>query len=198
MIESTTIGEYLSALGSKSATPGGGAVAALSGAQAAALLEMVCNLTRGNDAQIAAIRVRTADARRRFLELANEDMQCFDRVMSAWKLPPGERDTTMQPALKGAAIPPLGMIALAISLVDDAAALAEIGNKNLLTDVGVAVCLIQATVQSAGLNVLVNLQSITDAEFNREARSALSSAQEQLPGLVKLGAEIEQHFGSDQ
>ena len=198
MIERTTIGDYLTALGSKAATPGGGAAAALSGAQAAALMEMVCNLTKGNDERVAAIRVQAAAARKRFLELGDEDMQCFAQVMSAWKLPAGERDSVMQPALKGAAIPPLGMIALAISLVDDAATLAEIGNKNLLTDVGVAAYLIQATIQSAGLNVLVNLQSITDAGFDREARAALSSAHAQLPGLVKLAAEIEQHFGIDQ
>ena len=46
-IKDQTIEYFLNELASKSATPGGGSAAALMGAQGAALVSMVCNLTIG-------------------------------------------------------------------------------------------------------------------------------------------------------
>ena len=46
-IKENSIQIFLDQLASRSATPGGGSVAALMGAQSAALISMVCNLTIG-------------------------------------------------------------------------------------------------------------------------------------------------------
>ena len=46
-IAAETVKGFLDALASDAPTPGGGAVAALSGATGAALISMVCNLTIG-------------------------------------------------------------------------------------------------------------------------------------------------------
>lgn len=47
MLTAMTVQEFVSELASGSATPGGGSAAGLAGAQGAALLSMVCNLTIG-------------------------------------------------------------------------------------------------------------------------------------------------------
>jgi methenyltetrahydrofolate cyclohydrolase len=49
-VEGESIGGWLDALASSAPAPGGGAAAALEAAMAAALLEMVCNLTIGKPA----------------------------------------------------------------------------------------------------------------------------------------------------
>jgi formiminotetrahydrofolate cyclodeaminase len=46
-IKDQKVSEFLDNLAAKSPTPGGGAVAALTGAMAASLTEMACNLTIG-------------------------------------------------------------------------------------------------------------------------------------------------------
>ena len=46
--QNMTINEYLTVLGSTAPAPGGGAAAALTGAQACALAEMVCRFTENN------------------------------------------------------------------------------------------------------------------------------------------------------
>ena len=97
---------YLDKLSSSAATPGGGAVAALTGAQAAALISMVCNLTKSktkraasnsadddandkpNDQakEIQAINKRAEQARAQFDQLADDDIEGFTAVMTAYKI----------------------------------------------------------------------------------------------------------------
>jgi formiminotetrahydrofolate cyclodeaminase len=90
---------YLDKLSSSAATPGGGAVAAVTGAQAAALISMVCNLTKGKTKEsasdsaealkkeIQAINNRAEQARGQFDQLADDDIEGFNQVMAAYKLP---------------------------------------------------------------------------------------------------------------
>ena len=81
-----TIESYLDSLASREPTPGGGAVVALMGAQAAALLSMSMRVTAKTD---EAEQLSSAlDARRRqLLELAEADAAAFASVMLAYKLP---------------------------------------------------------------------------------------------------------------
>lgn len=207
---------YLDKLSSSAATPGGGAVAALTGAQAAALISMVCNLTKSktkraasnsadddandkpNDQakEIQAINKRAEQARAQFDQLADDDIEGFTAVMTAYKMPksnPQERSdqhTTLQDALKHAAQAPLQSATLASSLAQDIQRLSEIGNKNLITDVGIAALLIPATVQAARMNVLINLSSMQDEQFIKNALAALESATSQASPLTKLADSI--------
>ena len=191
MIEQSGLVDYLDALASKAGTPGGGAAAGITGAQACALMEMVCRLTRGQDKVIAPILAGADAARARFLDLASHDMEKFNDVMTAWRAPDGERQSRLQPALKAAAEVPLEMIAEAVALIDDLGQLSSIGNQNLVTDTGIAALLLEATIRSSRLNVLINLKSIDDVNFVNDANAALEDASRQLPKLEKIRVDID-------
>jgi formiminotetrahydrofolate cyclodeaminase len=157
-IDSLVIGAYLEELASKAPTPGGGAAAGVSGAQGAALMEMVCNLTKDQEGEISAIATRAGSARQAFLALAQRDMECFNAVMAAYRKPTSERDEHLGPALTEAAQVPLATIDECTRLIEPLERLAEIGNQNLVTDIGIAALLLEGAIRSSRLNVLIKLR----------------------------------------
>jgi len=96
-IVSMKIDGFLSELSSNSPAPGGGSVAALSGALGAALSSMVCNLTVGKE-KYADVQNEIKDAlkkseqlRKDLIKLIDEDTEAFNSVMKAFKMPSNPR-----------------------------------------------------------------------------------------------------------
>jgi methenyltetrahydrofolate cyclohydrolase len=185
-VAGSRIDVYLAALASAAATPGGGAAAGLTAAQAAALLAMVCNLSRGRRyaavaEDVEAIHDDCVALRDQLLALADADAAAFGRLMAAQRLPhdSGEERTqrtfATQHALKEAAAVPLQLLERAAALLPHANRLATIGNPNLITDIGVALHLIEAAAQSARLNVLINTRTISDTTFVTTAQQKLEA-----------------------
>jgi methenyltetrahydrofolate cyclohydrolase len=176
------VGAWLDELGSAAPAPGGGAVAALSTATAAALVEMVGNLTAGRAAfaeheeQVTAVRDGAHRLRRRALEQVDEDAAAFRALMAAFRLPrqTGEervRQATIQDATRQAAEVPLAVAATAAQVIALAAQLPGRSNPNVLSDVGVAAVTAAAAIEAAAVNVDVNLASLADPE----AKAALTA-----------------------
>lgn len=180
MIASTQLDEYTQNLGAKTPTPGGGAAAAVTGAQSAALAEMVCNFTKENELDIVAILHRSQQIRQSMLEFGDQDIASFDALMASYKLPKitideaAKRKETIQSCLIAAANVPLNMIKAIHKFVPDIQYLAKFGNQNLVTDVGISACLAQATLSSSRFNVLINLRQIRHPAFREKALSTLS------------------------
>jgi methenyltetrahydrofolate cyclohydrolase len=88
-----SIKSYLEEISSNSPTPGGGNVAAFSGALACSLGVMVCNLTAGKkkyadvEEEILSVREKLSLKQDEFIRLAGEDNAAFENVMNAFKLP---------------------------------------------------------------------------------------------------------------
>ena len=170
------VGAWLDELGSAAPAPGGGAVAAMSTATAAALVEMVGNLTVGRPAyadheeQVTAVRDAAHVLRRRALEQLDEDATAFRALMAAYRLPrqTGEeqaaRQTAIQAATRRAAAVPLDVAATAAEVIELAGQLPGRSNPNVLSDVGVAAVTAAAAIEAAAVNVDVNLASLADAE----------------------------------
>src|SRR4051794_4665794 len=104
----TTIDTFLRATAAKQPTPGGGSVAALAGALAAAIGEMVINYSVGKkglelyqeDLQQAESELRTA--REILLTLMGEDQSAYAELTATRKLPEGpDRDVQFAEALTG-------------------------------------------------------------------------------------------------
>jgi len=184
-IAAQTVEGFLDALASDAPAPGGGAAAALSAAMGAALVSMVCNLTVGRERYQAHEEVMRAalaeadDLRTRALALASADGDAFGAVGAAYALPrktdeeKAARGARVQEALKGAAGPPMGAVAVAARVVELCAEIVHKGNPNVVSDVGVAALSACAALDGAALNVRVNLTLIRDEVFTRETAQEL-------------------------
>jgi len=184
-----TLREYQAALASSSPTPGGGTAAAVALGQASALSIMVCDLTLGRDkwkdgwaiaeeVQLLAIPLLSQSG-----DLAKADSDAFDEVMASFSMPKetdddkqARREAIRQTTL-GAAAVPFETAQHAMNLLMKLPSLAEHGNANAITDVGVASLLASAAAKGALFNVEINLQSLPE-EMGLELRQQLPSMKE--------------------
>lgn len=168
--------QWLSDLASDSPTPGGGGASALSAAASAALISMVCNLSIGRPRyaeheQLLTGVLRQATERRELaLSLAAADAEVFQTVLAAYKLPRGtepeqrERAQAIQSALAAAAEVPLRVAAVAADLIRLTGDISGRSNHSVLSDVAVAAVLARAALDSAVVNVEVNLAGLDEGE----------------------------------
>ncbi len=190
-----TLQQFLQELSSASPTPGGGSVAALSGAMAAALVSMVGRLTLGKkkyaavQAEMAEL-VAQADALRQTLtDLLQADVEAFGRVSAAYKMP---KETTDEQALRAAAIQeslrqatetPWQVAQACAETLDLCRPAADKGNRSAVSDAGVAALMAEAGLRSAALNILINLKSIEDRAFCADMQARLDSLLKNRPAL---------------
>jgi formiminotetrahydrofolate cyclodeaminase len=179
----TSVREFLDELASKSPTPGGGAVAALSGAMAAGLITMVCDLTSGKpqyaefEAEAQALRERAEALRAELQQLAQADVDVFNHLSAAYKLPrtteadAASRRAAIQKVTRQATEIPLRVARAATALLPLCTPVARHGNRTAVSDVGVAALLVQSAVLAALLNVETNLVALEDQIFVRQTRA---------------------------
>lgn len=176
-IKDMAIEPFLEALASNAATPGGGSAAAIIGAQGAALVSMVCNLTIGKkkyadvEDEMKHLLGKSESLRRRLTAMIEDDVQAFDKVMGAYGLPKEtdadkeKREAAIQAALKQATDVPLRCAQAAREVIDLAVVASDKGNLNVISDAGVAVLAGYAALRSAALNVIINAKMISDRAF---------------------------------
>src|SRR5436309_3232532 len=166
----TTIDDFLHATAAKQPTPGGGSVAALAGALAAAIGEMVINYSLGKkglevyqeDSHLAESELRTA--REMLLTLMGEDQSAYGALTATRKLPEGpDRDVQFADALTASIRTPQSMAATAIAILQICQRVADFVNWYLLSDLAVCAELALATARCAAYNVRVNLPDLADA-----------------------------------
>ncbi|MBP1658494.1 MAG: methenyl tetrahydrofolate cyclohydrolase [Bacteroidetes bacterium] len=172
-----TIHAFLDELASSSPAPGGGSVAALSGALGSALTSMVCNLTIGKkkyadvDEEMKKVLGQAEHLREQFTELVERDTHAFNKVMEAFALP---KETDPQKALRAAAIReatkeatlvPLEVMKHCIDALALAQTVAAKGNANSVSDAGVSAIMLHAALEAAALNVRINLKRLNDPDF---------------------------------
>ncbi|MFD3156180.1 cyclodeaminase/cyclohydrolase family protein [Haloimpatiens sp. FM7330] len=177
------INEFVEELSSKSPAPGGGSVAALCASLSSALGSMVFNLTVGkkmfneydeNTKQLVQVSLDKAiHDKDEFLRLMNEDTKCFLELMKAFKLPKENdedkkiRSEKIQKGYKKALQVPLEVAEKGFNIYEYLMVACEYGNKNAISDAGVAALLVQTAIESAILNVKINLSTIKDKEYKK-------------------------------
>jgi len=197
-----TVSAYTKRLAGSEPTPGGGSAAALTGALAAASAAMVGSFTVGKkkyaevEAEVARLLEQLQSLRERLLELTDADAEAYVQVGAAYGLPretdeeKAARKAAIQEALKAAAQVPLGVVEAAAEVAKLLPELAEKGNPNLLSDVGVAAILAQAAFEAARLNVEVNLAGISDEGYVAEARGTVAAAEEKMAVAGQVAEEV--------
>ncbi len=188
---------FMDKLASKSPEPGGGSVAALTGALGAALVSMVSNLTLGKDKykdvqpQIEQLLKESEKLRDEMQGLIQKDTEAYGALSVVYKMPKNTDDekaaraSKMQEALKEACKVPfeIGLKSLDVARLAERAA--AIGNVAAVSDAGVAVLLAQACAQSAALNVKININSIKDESYNKETWARMQDVLAKVAALEK-------------
>jgi methenyltetrahydrofolate cyclohydrolase len=179
------IGSWLDELASAAPAPGGGAAAAMLAAVGAGLIEMVCNLTIGkpryaeHEELMRTALISATELRLSAGQLAAEDAAAFGAVSQAYRRPKSSdeekaaRAQAIQAALVEAADVPLRVAAVAAEVIGLSDRILAGSNVNVISDVAVAASAGRAALDSAVINVEINLSAMSDATGRAALRSDL-------------------------
>lgn len=203
-----TLDGFLTALASAAPAPGGGAAAAVQVALGAALVSMVANLTIGkpryaeHEPTMLAARAEADELRAQALRLADDDAAAFTAVTDAYRMPKdteaakAERGAAIQAALVGAADVPLRTAAAAAAVVELCRRILPGANVNVLSDVAVAAASARAALESATINVRINLASMTDPATRTRTAAELDKHLSSTSGAAEIVRVVGERIGS--
>ncbi|NLZ33659.1 MAG: cyclodeaminase/cyclohydrolase family protein [Clostridiales bacterium] len=179
--------KFTKELSSKEPSPGGGSTAALVGALAVSLNAMVYSLTIGKKV-FESLEEKHKEDMLKFNEQAlnlidvlmnfmEKDREDFLELMDSYKLPKETNEEIMnrKKAIKENTIKametPLNLARECIKFYQNISFAVKYGNKNLTSDAGVAAVLLDAAIESAIINVKVNLnllrKDLTKVEIDK-------------------------------
>jgi glutamate formiminotransferase/formiminotetrahydrofolate cyclodeaminase len=183
-------------------TPGGGSVSALAGALSAALGAMVCGLTIGKkkyldvSEELKVVLKKIEALRPELLFLIEKDARSFEQVLLARRLPKytefeiGQRNAKIQEATLAASLVPLEVMEKTMTIMEFLPVIAEKGNVNSISDVGVASLMALSAVKGASMNVRINLPGLEDEacrnDLAQRAQATLAKAGELFDKTEKI------------
>lgn len=163
--------DLLDRFASEAPTPGGGSAAALAGALAASLVEMVASLpkTRTGAAdereKLDAAKASAAKAGGRLRQLVDLDTEAYNAVTAAYRLPKATdeekaaRSAAIKVAMRQATDVPMETCERAAEVLRAAAQVLAHGNPNASSDARTAIALCRAALDAGAENVRVNVDS---------------------------------------
>lgn len=179
-----TVKNYLDVLKSEAPAPGGGSVSALSAAQGAGLVAMVCDLTIPKE-KYAEYKDLCQQVKAEILEVFDElvigidkDTEAYNKVSAAFKLPKGTdeekaaRSKAIQEATIIATEVPYETMSLCMKGIEITAKIVGKSNPNASSDLGVAALNFLAGIKGAYLNVMINLPGIKSEEQKARFKDA--------------------------
>ncbi|WP_194174876.1 cyclodeaminase/cyclohydrolase family protein [Desulfofundulus thermobenzoicus] len=200
MLMDLTVHDFMGTVAADSPAPGGGSVAACTGACGAALMAMVCRLTlRGREEGDTAVgrMLALAEEKRREMEvLVEEDAAAFHRVMDALRLPkgtPAEKEKRRQALLEAtlyAARVPLRTAFLCVELLEHIQVLVDRGNQNALSDAAVALECLYAACRGACYNVRINLKGLEPSARKEVILQQMEEMERRAVGYYLAGREL--------
>ena len=177
ILKDLTVKGFLAETAGQEPVPGGGSISALNGSIAAALAEMVANLTIGKkkyvevEAEMQTIATEAAAIQKELVLDIDRDSDAYNKVFAAFKLPKeteeekAVRSAQIQEMTKYAASVPMEVARRVHSLLPLIEAVVAKGNQNAITDGCVAMMCARTAIIGALLNVRINLTSIKDEDF---------------------------------
>ena len=172
-----TIKDFADETSRESPAPGGGSIAAYSGALGISLGTMVANLSahkRGWDArweEFSNWAEKGQAIKDKLLYLVDEDTNAFNKIIDAVRLPKGTdeekafRKNAMNEATKYAIMVPFDVMKTSFEALDVLEYMAKEGNPNSVSDAGVGVLAIKTAVEGAYMNVKINCKGLDDMDF---------------------------------
>lgn len=182
-----SVNQFLDELSSDAPSPGGGSTAALVAALAGSLNSMVYSLTVGKKS-FEALSHEEKEKLLTFKEECNKfikecqsfmekDREDFITLMASYKLPKetedekAERSKVINENTINAMNTPLDIAKKALGFYENITFAVKYGNKNLASDAGVAAILLNSAIESAIMNVRVNLNFLRKEDFFNEVEN---------------------------
>jgi formiminotetrahydrofolate cyclodeaminase len=170
----------LDATASEALTPGGGALAALTGALAAGLVEMAARNSPEWELRGAAV-AQAKVLRERLAELAPLNDEVYEQALASLRLPEGVDDHSRRAligtSLERAAAFPLAIAEAASNVAELAAVVAEDGDPTVRADATAAAMLSLGATRAAAHLVEINLGVLEhDERLLRATRLAADAA----------------------
>lgn len=195
--------KFISELSSDSPTPGGGSVAALSGALGSALTAMVARLTiKKTDIEpefkkeLEEIVAKADNATTRFMKFVVEDAAAYENVLQAFKMPKNTdeekeaRSIAIQEAFKHAAEVPMYVVELANEILLLTRILVDKGSESAISDSAVAVSMLGSAIRGGRLNVEINLKYVKDESFTDTHSDRLAEIKNNVDRITGESTEI--------
>ena len=186
-----TVDKFILELSSDAPSPGGGSTAALVAALSSSLNSMVYSLTIGKKVfeklsdneknKMVKLQEEAKEFIKKAQNFMEQDRDDFLSLMDSYKLPKNNeeeiiirkekiKENTMK-AMKT----PLLLAEECIKFYDNIAFAIKHGNKNLISDAGVATVLLHSAIESSIINVKVNLNFLKEEEFCEEIENKCKS-----------------------
>jgi glutamate formiminotransferase / formiminotetrahydrofolate cyclodeaminase len=197
-----TVRGFVNELSTDSPAPGGGSTAALCGALSAALASMVASLTVSKkdyenvSDEMKQIGVKAQELKDELLKSVDRDTQAFNKIIDCFRLPKktkedkDKRKAAIEEATKHATLVPLSVLERAVGTLEVAKVVGEKGFKSSISDAGVAGACSLACAEGAFLNVMINLNQISDVNFVDEIRNKANKFKGRAVSLAKEIQEI--------
>ncbi len=179
--------DFVDEVSRDSPAPGGGSVAALSGALGAALGTMVANLSTSKAGfekykeKLANISSKGQKTKDQLVKAIDDDTSAFDEVIKAMRMPKDTeeekilRNEKMQKGYKIATLVPLETVEYCKDALYICKEISEIMDESMSSDVGSGALMANAGAISAAYNVRINLKSIKDKEFSLTTTNKLET-----------------------
>lgn len=189
MLRTKTVDDFLKVLASDAPTPGGGSVAALSGALGCALFIMVLDLTIGKKKylevtpDLEVLRPEIESLLEELTDSIDRDAKAYDTFTAARQLPKSTdeekaiRREAMQAAMKTAAETPKATARYIHQAMKMGMEIAQKGNVNVLSDTGVGMSCLMAGLMSALMNIAINLGGLKDESYVSQMREEMTFLQ---------------------
>ncbi|MBS6501643.1 MAG: cyclodeaminase/cyclohydrolase family protein [Clostridium sp.] len=186
-----SVDKFILELSSDAPSPGGGSTAALVAALSSSLNSMVYSLTIGKKVfeklsdneknKMVKLQEEAKEFIKKAQNFMEQDRDDFLSLMDSYKLPKNNeeeiiirkekiKENTMK-AMKT----PLLLAEECIKFYDNIEFAIKHGNKNLISDAGVATVLLHSAIESSIINVKVNLNFLKEEEFCEEIENKCKS-----------------------
>jgi formiminotetrahydrofolate cyclodeaminase len=168
----TSVAGFLAELASAAPMPGGGSAAALAGSLAAALTAMVCRVTAARDPSAAALAETGTTAEglgRRLSALADADVEAYQALLAARRLPADTRAAAADAALRRATEIPLDVVIACRDVLALCEQVAGSARASTLADLEVAVAIARGALEGGAATVRANLRESANGALAQEA-----------------------------
>ncbi len=172
---------YFEILSAKRPTPGGGSAVACLACLSTSLLNMVLNYTIGKKGyekyqeEIKKIKKRNEEILNECMNFIEEDSRIYQKIDNAIK-----EKLNAEKFLKDSVNLHLKICEYMVEIVNFCDILTEKGNKNLISDTGIACIFAKSAFSGGKMNIMINFKFLKDEKFKMEIKEKIEKIEKEI------------------